>query len=170
MASPLLFSQFRRRQRCRYIVMPCCKYRESVMTVTLHVSVRTWRPLIAARSSMRLLVVLASPPCSTRSRCPYLRMHAHPPGPGFPRHDPSVKIVTPFMCSYLGRIFSAAASSWDGRVLQFPQSRFDFAGVRVSECSQCRQSESSLRRLLDDVAERTVHGATHASSFAQQAT
>src|SRR5215472_5326609 len=74
------------------------------MTVTLHVSVRAWRPLIAARSSIRLLVVLVSPPCSTRSRCPYLRMHAHPPGPGLPRHDPSVKIVTPFMCSYLGRL------------------------------------------------------------------
>src|SRR5690348_9927393 len=121
------------------------------MTVTLHVSVRTWRPLIAARSSMRLLVVLVSPPCSTRSRCPYLRMHAQPPGPGLPMHDPSVKIVTPFMCSYLGRLFSDAVSPSDRRVLQFPQSRFDFAGVRVSERSQCRQSKRSLRRLLDDV-------------------
>jgi hypothetical protein len=26
----------------------------------------------------------------------YRRMHAHPPGPGLPKHDPSVKSVTSF--------------------------------------------------------------------------
>jgi hypothetical protein len=48
---------------------------------------------------MRLLVVLVSPPCSTRSRCPYLRMHPHPPGPGLPRQHSPVKIVTCHSCS-----------------------------------------------------------------------
>src|SRR5258708_2004921 len=96
MASPRLLRQPRRCQRTRYTVIPCCKYLESVITVTLQLSVRTNSPLIAASSSIRLFVVRIATPRRMRSCFPYRRMHAHPPGPGFPKHDPSVKSVTSF--------------------------------------------------------------------------
>src|SRR5690242_9094272 len=51
-------------------------------------------PLIAAMSSIRLLVVSASPPEISRSFSPIRRSTAQPPGPGFPRHAPSVNIFT----------------------------------------------------------------------------
>src|ERR1017187_4236280 len=96
MAFPRLLHQPKLRQRTRYIVIPCCKYRESVITVTLHASVRALSPLMAATSSIRLFVVCGSTPRRMRSCFPYRRMHAHPPGPGLPKHDPSVKSVTSF--------------------------------------------------------------------------
>src|SRR5207302_10058670 len=52
------------------------------------------RPLIAARSSIRLLVVSASPPAISRSLSPVRNSAAQPPGPGLPRHAPSVNIST----------------------------------------------------------------------------
>src|SRR5438105_8210644 len=55
---------------------------------------RASRPRIAAISSMRLLVVEASPPEISFSCFPDLRIAAHPPGPGFPEQAPSVKIST----------------------------------------------------------------------------
>src|SRR6476620_12002083 len=51
-------------------------------------------PLIAAISSMRLLVVKASPPDSSRSLSPMRKSTPQPPGPGLPRHEPSVNIST----------------------------------------------------------------------------
>ena len=96
MASPRLLHQPKLRHRARYTVIPCCKYRESVITVTLHISVRALRPLMAATNSMRLFVVCGSTPRRMRSCFLYRRMHAHPPGPGLPKHDPSVKSVTSF--------------------------------------------------------------------------
>src|SRR4051812_9517174 len=45
-------------------------------------------------SSMRLLVVAASPPQSSFSLFLYLKTTPQPPGPGFPRQAPSVKIST----------------------------------------------------------------------------
>src|SRR5258708_3742187 len=41
-------------------------------------------------SSIRLLVVRGSYPKSSFLTAPNRRMQAHPPGPGLPRHDPSV--------------------------------------------------------------------------------
>src|ERR1039458_4554103 len=96
MASPRLLHQPKLRQRTRYAVIPRCKYWESVITVTLHISVRALRPLMAATSSIRLFVVCGSTPRRMRSCFLYRRMHAHPPGPGLPKHDPSVKSVTSF--------------------------------------------------------------------------
>ena len=45
MASPRLLHQPKLRQRTRYTVIPCCKYWESVITVTLHASVRALSPV-----------------------------------------------------------------------------------------------------------------------------
>src|SRR5689334_2348941 len=43
---------------------------------------------------MRLLVVSGSPPAISRSVLPVRNSTAQPPGPGFPRHAPSVNIST----------------------------------------------------------------------------
>src|SRR3954471_16682145 len=51
-------------------------------------------PRIAAINSMRLLVVSGSPPASSRSLLPVRSSTAQPPGPGLPRHAPSVNIST----------------------------------------------------------------------------
>src|SRR5437016_5637497 len=50
--------------------------------------------LMAANSSMRLLVVMRSPPKISFSCSPERRIAAQPPGPGLPLHAPSVKIST----------------------------------------------------------------------------
>ena len=62
MASPRLLRQLRLCQRTGYTVIPCCKYLELVITVTLHLSVRTSSPLIAASSSILLFVVRSATP------------------------------------------------------------------------------------------------------------
>src|ERR1700676_54005 len=49
---------------------------------------------MAAISSMRLLVVGASPPASSFSTLRKRKTAPHPPGPGLPLHAPSVKIST----------------------------------------------------------------------------
>src|SRR5438270_7583193 len=66
----------------------------SVCSFTRHGRFNASRPLIAAMSSMRLLVVSVSPPDSSRSFSPIRRSTAQPPGPGLPRHAPSVNIST----------------------------------------------------------------------------
>ena len=48
-------------------------------------------------SSMRLLVVWASPPESSFLNFPYWRMAPQPPGPGLPEQAPSVYMVTVFI-------------------------------------------------------------------------
>ncbi len=63
---------------------------ESVVTTTSERRVSDSSALIAAMSSMRLLVVCASPPNISFS-WPFQRSTApHPPGPGLPEHAPSV--------------------------------------------------------------------------------
>src|SRR6185437_15427018 len=52
------------------------------------------RPRMAASSSIRLFVVRASPPASSFSLSPMRSSTAQPPGPGLPRHAPSVNIST----------------------------------------------------------------------------
>src|SRR4029079_19527279 len=66
----------------------------SVWSFTRHGRVSASRPRIAASSSMRLLVVSGSPPTTSRSFAPVLKSTAQPPGPGLPRHAPSVNIST----------------------------------------------------------------------------
>ena len=46
--------------------------------------------VITPVSSIRLLVVWASPPESSLRNSPYWRMAPHPPGPGLPEQAPSV--------------------------------------------------------------------------------
>ena len=45
---------------------------------------------MAASSSIRLLVVERSPPCSSLTTLPYRSTAPQPPGPGLPLHAPSV--------------------------------------------------------------------------------
>src|SRR5438552_5217406 len=66
----------------------------SVCRCTRHGRLSASRPLIAAISSMRLLVVSGSPPDSSRSVSPMRSNTPQPPGPGLPRHAPSVNIST----------------------------------------------------------------------------
>src|SRR6476620_10600537 len=66
----------------------------SVCSSTRHGRFNASSPLIAATSSIRLLVVRASPPDSSRSFSPMRRSTPQPPGPGLPRHAPSVNSST----------------------------------------------------------------------------
>src|SRR5690606_21242539 len=68
--SPPAVFQPRRTQLRTHSVMPWRTYCESVCRVTSQGSVRVSSATIAAMSSMRLLVVSASPPTSSRSRAP----------------------------------------------------------------------------------------------------
>jgi hypothetical protein len=52
------------------------------------------RPMITDISSMRLLVVSASPPESSRSWPFQIRIAPQPPGPGLPEQAPSVHSST----------------------------------------------------------------------------
>src|ERR1035441_5986236 len=84
------FHQWRRFHRITHCVIPCRTYSASVVISTSHGSLNARSPWIAAINSIRLLVVRASYPKSSFLIAPNRRMQAHPPGPGFPRHDPSV--------------------------------------------------------------------------------
>src|SRR5207253_7274890 len=66
----------------------------SVCSRTRHGRFSASSPLIAATSSIRLLVVSGSPPDSSRSLSPMRSNTPQPPGPGLPRHAPSVNIST----------------------------------------------------------------------------
>src|SRR3954469_10068756 len=66
----------------------------SVCSATRHGRFNASRLRIAASSSIRLLVVSGSPPAISRSFAPMRSSTAQPPGPGFPRHAPSVNIST----------------------------------------------------------------------------
>src|SRR5699024_7244729 len=72
-------------------------YLESEYSSTMQGSVRAWSPRMTPVSSMRLLVVLFSPPLSSFLWGPYMRMHPQPPGPGLPEQAPSVYKVTVFI-------------------------------------------------------------------------
>ena len=49
---------------------------------------------ITEKSSMRLFVVLAKPPLNLLMTPLKLSLAAQPPGPGLPRQEPSVKMIT----------------------------------------------------------------------------
>src|SRR5438270_12848601 len=66
----------------------------SVCSRTRHGRFSASSPLIAAISSIRLLVVSGSPPDNSRSLSPMRSNTPQPPGPGLPRHAPSVNIST----------------------------------------------------------------------------
>jgi len=76
--------------------MPFTTYSESLTSVTEQGSLSASSALIAAISSMRLLVVRRKPPDSSRRCSPYCRMAPYPPGPGLPVHAPSVNTTTRF--------------------------------------------------------------------------
>lgn len=68
------------------------RYLLSLVSVTRQGCFRALSPSMAASSSMRLLVVIGSPPESSFS-CPlYRRIAPQPPGPGVPEQAPSVKL------------------------------------------------------------------------------
>ncbi|MCY1210909.1 hypothetical protein D3C87_829510 [compost metagenome] len=71
-------------------VMPMRTYWLSRYSSTLQGRLSAARPSITAVSSMRLLVVLSSPPNSSFSVGPDLSHAPQPPGPGLPLHAPSV--------------------------------------------------------------------------------
>ena len=75
-------------------VMPWRTYWLSVVRSTTHGFFSASSAEIAAISSMRLLVVWASPPFSSFSLSPNFRIAPQPPGPGLPEQAPSVKTVT----------------------------------------------------------------------------
>jgi hypothetical protein len=82
------------RQRAIHSSTPRLTYCESVVSATAHGRLSASSPAIAAMSSMRLFVVIASPPLSSRSRSPSRSSAPQPPGPGLPRQAPSVNSST----------------------------------------------------------------------------
>src|SRR5262245_40063128 len=75
-------------------MMPSRRYWLSVWRSTRQGRFRACKAEIAARSSMRLLVVWASPPLSSFLWSPKARIAPQPPGPGLPEQAPSVWITT----------------------------------------------------------------------------
>src|SRR6266704_2406648 len=85
---------------------------------------------MAAINSMRLLVVWASPPLSSRVWPPHCRIAPQPPGPGLPEQAPSVWTTTrPFPrpsvnavipCAHNGLVEAQLAIIFE-RVLRFDQ-------------------------------------------------
>src|SRR5450759_1472890 len=67
------------------------------MISTVQDSFSARSPSTAACNSIRLFVVSGSEPYISRCVSPKRRMHAQPPGPGLPIHDPSVMSWTFFM-------------------------------------------------------------------------
>src|SRR3569833_879998 len=66
----------------------------SVWSLTRHGRLSASSPRIAVCCFFRLLVVSVSPPESSRSFSPMRSSTPQPPGPGLPRHAPSVNIST----------------------------------------------------------------------------
>ena len=72
------------------LLSPSMTYLLSDHSSTTQGSRRASRAVMTAVSSMRLLVVWASPPESSFLCSPYIKMAPQPPGPGFPEQAPSV--------------------------------------------------------------------------------
>jgi hypothetical protein len=89
-------------------------FAESVCISTSHGSFSAFSASIAAISSMRLLVVSASPPDSSL-RVPLKRRIApQPPGPGLPEQAPSVKILdASSSCHATARIPTRRTCRWN---------------------------------------------------------
>jgi hypothetical protein len=77
-------------QPCIQALMPFFTYSESVWISTRDGRFSASSAVMAASSSMRLLVVTASPPESSLRCGPEIRIAPQPPGPGFPEQAPSV--------------------------------------------------------------------------------
>src|SRR6202043_505569 len=75
-------------------MMPLRRYWLSVGRSTRHGRLSASSAEIAAISSMRLLVVWASPPLSSLTWSPDSRIAPQPPGPGLPEQAPSVWMTT----------------------------------------------------------------------------
>src|SRR5574344_2852452 len=74
--------------------MPFSTYCESLCTRACTGRFMASRARMTASSSMRLLVVAASPPHISFSCPPLFSRTPQPPGPGLPRQAPSVKMST----------------------------------------------------------------------------
>src|SRR6185437_5584904 len=92
--SPVELTQFLRTQPVLHRVMPSLRYWLSVCRTTSQGRLSDSSAAAAAVSSIRLLVVLGSAPDSSLMTSRYLRMAAHPPGPGLGLQPPSVQIST----------------------------------------------------------------------------
>src|SRR5579883_2360501 len=92
--SPAALRQFRRSQPSCQRVTPLRTYSLSVWRITRQGRFSASRALVAAVSSIRLLVVAGSPPESSRSTPRKRRIAAQPPGPGLGLQPPSVQIST----------------------------------------------------------------------------
>ena len=77
-----------------HLVIPSRTYVLSVYSATWDERSSASNAAIAAIISMRLLVVSGAPPDISRSFPRQRKMAPQPPGPGFPRHAPSVNIST----------------------------------------------------------------------------
>src|SRR5271166_4508188 len=91
----------------------------SVCSRTRQGCLRDSSAAIAAISSMRLLVVAASPPISSFSWSPQRSSTPQPPGPGLPEQAPSVKMSMVFVGVTLrpgGSIDAVGAGALDAAV------------------------------------------------------
>lgn len=74
--------------------------------LSVWISSSSWRRAavnaqITAINSMRLFVVLCSPPLRSAIFLPSVATKPQPPGPGFPRQEPSVQIFSILYVSFL---------------------------------------------------------------------
>src|SRR3984957_20855991 len=91
--------------------MPLITYCESVCTVAIEGRFRAVSPMMAAISSMRLLVVAGSDPDSSLREPFQLSSTPQPPGPGLPRQAPSVWMMSSAVMLRLlprGRLYQLA--------------------------------------------------------------
>ena len=78
------------------LVTASTRYLLSLVRMTRQGCFRALKPSMAASSSMRLLVVIGSPPESSFSIPLYRKTAPQPPGPGLPEQAPSVNSCTSF--------------------------------------------------------------------------
>src|SRR5690606_36679478 len=81
-------------QPCSQLCTPFLTYWLSVCSSTVQGRERALSASMAAVSSMRLLVVSASPPLNSLRCRPNCRMAPQPPGSGLPEQAPSIRMTT----------------------------------------------------------------------------
>ena len=89
---------------------------------------------------MRWLVVFGSLPLFSISSLPFRKIYAHPPGPGFPKHAPSVNKVT------LGRVDIGYMVSTLSTLIPSPYMTVTRIEVRPSSGNSDPRGEAALRR------------------------
>ena len=111
-------------------------------------------PMIAAISSMRLLVVSGSPPQSSFSRSPQARIAPQPPGPGLPEQAAVGPDRRRGRSCAAGRSRGALTTRWWKRILARYSSGFFGVDLRarrhVEPVDQPRQHEAQRRAARED--------------------